>query len=177
MGRNPKAPARRTKWVVGAPEQDHPIMSELARFHAGFATLEASLILLMTFAMGRPQAMAEAIVGRIRNISDRIDIIEAVAEASDDLSGAQKTLIGAICQRAGALNVRRNVYAHGVYEHLGKKIRITAYGFSARKKQAEFLSVKRVEKDVAEISVILAMTLIATGQLPEQLLSEFQASP
>lgn len=152
-------------------------MGELARFHAGFASLELALNTIMAFALGKKQEVGHAILSRIRNIADRIEIIRGVSREADHLSEKQRLSIGLACDQAAALNARRNVYAHGLYEHRGDDIRITPFAYSPRNAQPELLKLERVKKDVEQIDAVMIATLLYANLIPEDLLVQLQASP
>jgi hypothetical protein len=152
-------------------------MAELARFQASFATLEMSLNVLFAFALGKPQTVAEAILSRIKSIGDRIKIIEAAAGASSDLTRVQKLSVEIACERAAALNNRRNIYAHGLYEHRGETIRVTPYAFANNKRQPEILKLVRVQSDVALIDEVLMSTMLYAGLVPDAVLNELLGTP
>jgi hypothetical protein len=152
-------------------------MSEIARFHAAFALLELSLNVLMVFALGRPRPVAEAIMFRLRNVGDRIPIIVAVAEASDKLTVRQKRSVALVCDQASKINGRRNVYAHGLFEHQGVRIRVTPFALATNVKQTEYLTLERVKKDVDAINQVVVGAAMFAGHVSNDTLSVLLASP
>ena len=141
---------------------------------ASFATLEVALNQLMAFALNKPQQVGHAILSRIRNIADRIEIIKAVSECSDHLDERQRLSIALVCKEALKLNARRNLYAHGMYEHRGKTIRVTPFAYSPRKSQPEVLKLKRVQDDNEKIGEILVMTFIFADLIPQEILDRIE---
>lgn len=132
---------------------------------------------MMAFALGAKRPAVEAIMFRIRNIADRVEIIRAVALEAEHLDERQKFSVASACDRAAALNARRNVYSHGQYEHCGDKIRVRPFAFSTRSRQPEVLKLDRVKQDVQEIDGLLVATYLYAGLIPDELLGELDSSP
>ncbi|HEY8950462.1 MAG TPA: hypothetical protein VIM56_16380 [Rhizomicrobium sp.] len=154
------------KFYVGLPAEGCLVESVLGRYFAATSFMEFALITCLSAALGHGTGfdIAAAIFGPITSVSIKIDILEAVTKQAK-LDEYRKNVILAACDTLRKVNSRRNMYAHGVFEHNKEgKIRLTSWALqSNRKSSPEILSPERIRGDIFSLDFVLNMALFVSG--------------
>jgi hypothetical protein len=149
-----------TLWI-GALEFNPPVATRLGVYLAQMTGFELVLNgMFMNLARIPDKAIAEAIFGRIINISTRLDIIAALCLISELVGSNKKTRaeILKLVEDARKINTRRNEYIHGTYriDENTKAVELITWVTSEGKKSKNYLvTPESIDKDTLKVRQFL----------------------
>ncbi|MFC6640434.1 MULTISPECIES: hypothetical protein [Sulfitobacter] len=102
---------------IGMVDQSHDVSYQLGLIVANFAVLEFLLVILGAAALGEDddRAQSQVICGRVRNFSDRCQIVKDLVQMSAHVVENRETLTSFVDEMF-KLNAVRNLYVHGLWE-------------------------------------------------------------
>lgn len=156
---------------VGMLEHNPDVACWVGAFLADFAALEFWIVKLaaLAFKEGDDMPMAHSICGRVRNLTDRAELVkDCVARSA--LPPEIKLLATGFINEILAINVKRNEYAHGLYEiNLDTKaVRLTTWATTTARKSKIYdpLTAEQIKDDVLVIRRLSGR--IVKAILPEE---------
>jgi hypothetical protein len=143
--------ATEDEWVTGNVDHNPEVTRCLGQFLTQFATLEASLIWMLSIVLGGrdKDQIAFNILGTVQGVKARCDIVEGAAAAADIPEHVKGGILSFV-EEIRKMNTVRNEYVHAVYETNTRtgEVRLTAFALSTtRKHKKKAVDPGELERD------------------------------
>jgi hypothetical protein len=146
-------------FVIGGLEHSPRIASRLGLYLAQITGLEITITSIFANLTGiRDRDVAEAIFGRIINISTRLQILSDIVSLRPDESWPAKDDLMSLIKDAEGINSKRNEYVHGTFQVEAATGRVwlnTWYTSTGRKRKRFEITAESVDEDIQAVRIFL----------------------